>query len=158
MATVRHLGLGIPRLKFQILKIWDLIYPNAKKEKKIATEMSYLTIVLNSNNLLELVNFSGHRHLGFLVQTINNTRNGFYVSQRYFQRYHTFPCHFWLPRYALVPKSNMAAVSHLGLDIRQILFHILKLGDLPYPHAKKNEIPIEMNNFRTVLNSTCQSW
>ena len=34
MATVRHLGLWIPRLKFQILKIWDLIYPNAKKEKK----------------------------------------------------------------------------------------------------------------------------
>ena len=44
------------------------------------------------NNLLQMVNLSGRRHLGFLVSTKNITRNDFYGSLRYFQRYHTFPC------------------------------------------------------------------
>ena len=67
------------------------------------------------NNLLQMVNLSGRRHLGFLVSTKNIARNGFYGSLRYFQRYHTFPCDVQIPRYALAPKSNMAAIRHLGL-------------------------------------------
>ena len=36
-------------------------------------------------DLLEVVNFSGYRHLVFLVSTKNTGRMGFYVSHRYFR-------------------------------------------------------------------------
>ena len=78
------LDRGIRRFLFQILKLWDLIYTHAKK-KKIVIEENNLWTVLISYNLLQVVNLSGRRHLGFLVSTKNIARNGFYVSLRYFR-------------------------------------------------------------------------
>ena len=88
---------GIRLILIQIQKLGDLIYAHAKQRT-----------VLNSYNLLDLVKPSNRRHLGFFVQTKNNTRivYFFHVSYICFQRYHMFPCDVQIPRNVMAPKYN----------------------------------------------------
>ena len=153
MVAVRHLGLGVLAIFISDSETWGPDLSSSKEEEKIATKINNFWTVLNSYNLFEVLILSSRHHLGFLFSTkispqllatflIDIVRGITHFPEMF--RYWDM---LW-PQNLICPSSAI-----LDWEIRQILFQILKLGDLIYPHAKKKKIVIEGNNLWTVLSS-----